>query len=161
MRFALTAVILLSATTLVSGQVKTSDFLPRWQVVAIAMGDTAGGNLLGAWSGDLSYFPYSGPLTRVTPYVDANNTKVIRRARRVGDTCYFKVGGAAELSNACVTADTWLYDRVLNRPSNPSASTSRLFQIVVINKAVTHGDADDLAIRSKLLALESGTTDLT
>lgn len=34
MRFALTAVILLSATTLVSGQVKTSDFLPRWQVVA-------------------------------------------------------------------------------------------------------------------------------
>ena len=81
----------------------------------------------------------------------------IRRTRRSGTTWYYKRGGQVEASKAGSSAD-FPISTLLSDGSNYAHSSDRLLQIVIVNKLITPGDADDLAIIAKLQTLESGVS---
>lgn len=86
----------------------------------------------------------------------------IKRVRRLNSgTSFFKAGSVAEVSGALAAGNVTIVAMGMADFSTGTSSSARIRQIVLVNKAITHGDADDLAIRAKLLALEPGATDLT
>lgn len=86
----------------------------------------------------------------------------VKRVRRLSSgTSYFKAGSVAEVSGALGAGNVTIVAMGMADFSTGTNSLARIRQIVLVNKNITPGDADDLAIRAKLLALEPGATDLT
>lgn len=93
-------------------------------------------------------------------FTDAYTALCIRRYRNIsGTTGFLKFPGTAEGSHVVSSGLTW--DRIFGRTGESNSSGVRFRQLVFVQKTITPDDADDLAIRAKLLELEPGTTDLT
>lgn len=115
-------------------------------------GDGTTANYLG-WLGNFAY-----GFCNSTQSVDVLDTseswvKSIRRIRRSGSTWYYKRTGAAEASKAGSSADFSL--TMLLRSSATLSSNRRFHAFVLVNKLITPGDADDLAIIARLIESES------
>lgn len=94
-----------------------------------------------------------------TGYSGFSTTPWIIKYRCSGTTLYWKANGTAEQSQAGVAVPAVTLTRLLYATSATSNAGSRFRQMVVVNRSLTDGSADDLAIRTKLLALEPGSVD--
>lgn len=79
--------------------------------------------------------------------------KAIKKWSRSGSNVYFHEPGAAELTDTLSSTIT------LTRFLSSMASEYRFHQLVAVGGYLADGAAEDLAIRSKLLALEPDATD--
>lgn len=95
-----------------------------------------------------------------TGFTGLSTTPFIVRYRVSGTTLYIKASGHAEQSQAGVTVPASTLTRLLYASSVASASGARFRQMVLVNRDLTHGGTDDLAIRAALATLEPGVIDL-
>jgi hypothetical protein len=92
-----------------------------------------------------------------TGIADTVTGLVIRRCRRSGNTFYVESGTTAEVSFSGATVlGNITIDQIIGRGSiiDSSDAAARIRQLVLVNKNITPGDADDQAIIAKLLQLE-------